>query len=69
MGISYCIYSGDVNQDGTVDGTDLQLIDNDSYAFVSGYVPTDVNGDDFVDGTDASIAGNNANNFVSVIRP
>ncbi len=69
VGISYCIYSGDVNQDGTVDGTDLQLIDNDSYAFVSGYVPTDVNGDDFVDGTDASIAGNNANNFVSVIRP
>lgn len=66
---SFCIYSGDVNQDGTVDGTDLQLIDNDSYAFVSGYVPTDVNGDDFVDGTDASIAGNNANNFVSVIRP
>jgi hypothetical protein len=66
---SYCIYSGDVNQDGTVDGTDTQLIDNDSYNFISGYVLTDLNGDDFVDGTDASIAGNNSDNFISVIRP
>lgn len=65
----YCIYSGDVNQDGTVDGTDTQLIDNDSYYFNSGYIPTDVNGDNFADGTDASIAGNNADNFVSVVRP
>ena len=65
----YCIYSGDVNQDGTVDGTDTQLIDNDSFLFNSGYLPTDVNGDSFVDGTDASIAGNNADNFVSVVRP
>ena len=65
----YCVYSGDVNQDGTVDGTDTQLIDNDSYYFNSGYIPTDVNGDNFADGTDASIAGNNADNFVSVVRP
>jgi hypothetical protein len=65
----YCIYSGDVNQDGTVDGTDTQLIDNDSYLFNSGYLPTDVNGDNFIDGSDASIAGNNADNFISLIRP
>ena len=65
----YCIYSGDVDQDGTVDGTDLQLIDNDSFQFAGGYLLTDLNGDDFVDGTDASIAGNNSDNFVSVVRP
>lgn len=46
----YCVYSGDVNQDGTVDGTDTQLIDNDSYNFNSGYLATDVNGDNFTDG-------------------
>ncbi len=66
---AYCIYSGDVNQDGTVDGTDTQLIDNDSFLFNSGYLPTDVNGDSFIDGSDASIAGNNSDNFVSVVRP
>jgi len=68
-GTKYCIYSGDVNQDGTVDGSDLSLIDNASYNFVSGYIPEDCNGDRFVDGIDASIADNNAYNFVSIARP
>ena len=62
-------YSGDVNQDGTIDGSDLSLIDNDAFNFVTGYVRTDVNGDTSVDGTDASITENNAANFVSVARP
>lgn len=66
---SYCIYSGDVNQDETVDATDLSLIDNDATNFVSGYVVTDLTGDDFVDATDYAIADNNAYSFVSVIRP
>ncbi len=47
------LYSGDVNQDGKIDGTDTQLIDNDANAFVSGYSVQDLNGDNFVDGTDA----------------
>jgi hypothetical protein len=63
------MYSGDVNQDDIIDGTDTQLIDNDAAAFLSGYVNTDVNGDDFVDGTDASITGNNADAFISAITP
>ncbi|MEO6695677.1 MAG: hypothetical protein ABIY50_11405, partial [Ignavibacteria bacterium] len=65
----YVFYSGDVNQDGTIDGSDGQLIDNDASNFVSGYVRTDVNGDNFVDGTDGSIAGNNAENFVTAAIP
>lgn len=68
-GTKYCIFSGDVNQDGTVDLTDLSLIDNDAYNFVSGYVSTDLTGDNFVDLDDLSIADNNAYNFVSVITP
>jgi CHRD domain len=68
-GSKYCNYSGDVNQDGTIDISDLQDIDNDGFNFVSGYVPTDVNGDNFVDVSDAGIAENNAFNFVSVMRP
>lgn len=68
-GTRYCIYSGDVNQDGAIDATDLSNIDNDAANFVSGYVNTDLTGDSFVDGTDFAIADNNAYYFVSVISP
>ncbi len=64
-----CFYSGDVNQDEIVDGSDLSLIDNDGFNFVSGYVATDCNGDNFTDASDASIAENNAFNTVTVVRP
>lgn len=67
--LRHAFYSGDVNQDGTVDATDLSMIDNDAYNFVTGYVKTDLTGDNFVDATDAAIADNNAANFVSVVRP
>jgi uncharacterized delta-60 repeat protein len=66
---SYCIYNGDVNQDGTIDATDLSAVDNDAANFNSGYVVTDLTGDNFVDGTDFAIADNNAANFVSAITP
>ena len=65
----FAIYSGDVNQDGTVDATDIAMIDNDAANFVAGYVETDLTGDGFVDATDLTIADNNAYNFVGVIRP
>ncbi|MGB3019383.1 MAG: hypothetical protein WBC65_16385, partial [Ignavibacteria bacterium] len=65
----FAFYSGDVNQDGTIDATDVSAIDNDASNFVGGYVVTDLTGDDFVDGTDFAIADNNAANFVSVVRP
>lgn len=62
-------YSGDVTQDGVVDGADLSAIDNDSFNFVTGYVVTDLNCDGVVDGTDAAFADNNAANFVTKITP
>ncbi len=67
--VRYAFFSGDVNQDETIDATDLSLIDNDAINFVGGYVSTDLTGDSFVDATDYSIADNNAYNFVSLIRP
>ncbi|MBK6877807.1 MAG: hypothetical protein IPG99_15465 [Ignavibacteria bacterium] len=60
----FAFFSGDVNQDGTIDASDLALIDNDASNFVGGYVVTDLTGDDFVDGTDFALADNNAANFV-----
>ncbi|MBK6878028.1 MAG: hypothetical protein IPG99_16675 [Ignavibacteria bacterium] len=62
-------FRGDVNQDGIIDATDTGLIDNDAFAFVSGYIDTDLNGDSFADATDLGIAENNSYNFVTVVRP
>jgi len=65
----WCIYSGDVNQDGVVDGADAALVDNGVFNFITGYVNSDVNGDQIVDGSDALITDNNAANFVAKITP
>ncbi|MBK8982002.1 MAG: hypothetical protein IPM38_06685 [Ignavibacteria bacterium] len=67
--VRYGVYSGDVNQDGTIDLTDGSLIDNDALSFASGYLPTDVNGDGVVDLADAVFADNNGFNFISKITP
>lgn len=67
--VRYAIPGGDVNQDETVDASDLSAVDNDASVSLSGYVPTDVTGDDFVDAGDVSICDNNASNIVSVIKP
>ncbi len=68
-GAKYCIYSGDVNQDGIVDLSDAGTIDNEGAVFATGYVDGDLTGDRFVDLSDAAIADNNAANFVSKITP
>ncbi len=65
----YGIYSGDVNQDGTIDLTDMSLIFNDALIFATGYLPTDLNGDSIVDVDDAVFVDNNAFNFISKITP
>ena len=68
-GFKFCIYSGDVNLDGTIDISDGSLIDNDASNFASGYVPTDINGDGIVDLADAVFADNNGYNFVTRLVP
>ncbi len=66
---NYCFYTGDINGDFSVDGTDLSAVDNDANIFASGYINSDVNNDFIVDGTDALYVDNNATNFIGVIRP
>jgi len=68
-GTKYCIYSGEINDDGTIDAADLSFIDNDVSNGTEGYISTDLNGDFFVDASDASIADNNASNSVFLLRP
>jgi Arylsulfotransferase (ASST)/Bacterial Ig-like domain len=68
-GSKYCIYSGDVNQDGFVDLSDLQETDNGSYLYLTGYLNYDVNGDNFVDISDLLITEKNSFNYVTSVRP
>lgn len=68
-GTKWCIYSGDVNQDGIIDLSDLLLIDNDNLNFITGYFATDINGDGIVDITDLNLCSINAANFISKIIP
>jgi hypothetical protein len=68
-GTKWCFYSGDVNQDGLVDGTDLAGVDNDNTNFVTGYVATDLTGDKSVDGSDLALVDNNSAAFVTKIVP
>lgn len=66
----WCFFSGDVNQDGYIDLTDVLQIQNDAGIFLAGtYVLTDLNGDFATDLTDLLITYNNSADFVSVIKP
>ncbi len=67
--VRFAFFSGDVNQDGTIDASDLSETDNDAFNSVSGYVSTDVTGDDFVDAGDVSIVENNVALGINVITP
>ena len=68
-GSKWTIFSGDVNQDGLVDLSDVSLTDIDNLNFATGYTATDVNGDNLVDLSDLSIVDINNLNFVSKVTP
>lgn len=62
-------YTGDVNQDGSIDNTDYSGWELDANAFAFGNYVTDLNGDGSVDNSDYSIWENNSNNFIFTITP
>ena len=65
----YCVYSGDANQNGIIDLSDVVNVNNASSVFTSGYVQQDVNGDSIVDLSDLILTLNNASVFVTKIIP
>jgi len=69
LGSKYCIYSGDVIQDGTVELADLLDTYNGGSVFLSGYVVYDINGDYLVDLDDILTVYNNSSSFVAVMKP
>jgi hypothetical protein len=64
--VRFGIFSGDVNQDGFVDLTDLTIVFNDANNFLTGYIVTDITGNGNTDLTDLTITFNNSNSFVRV---
>ena len=65
----WCLFSGDVNQDGVVDLSDVSFVDTDNLNFQTGYRVTDVNGDLLIDLSDISIVDSNNLSFVAEITP
>jgi len=65
----YLIYGGDVNQDGIVDGGDMNMVDAGSTSILIGYYSADVNGDGLVDGGDMNIIDVNSTAIIYTITP
>ena len=68
-GGKFAFYGGDVNQDGTVDGSDANDIEIGANNFDYGYNAADANGDGETGGQDANIVEINANLFLFYVRP
>ncbi len=63
------IYSGDINQDGSVDFNDYPSLDIASNGGILGYDANDLNGDASVDFNDYPILDINSNNGILAIKP
>jgi len=68
-GGAYAFYSGDVNQDGTIDASDMAAVDNGASHFFFGYHLTDCNGDGATDIADMAVIENNAQLLLFFARP
>ncbi len=65
----WCIYSGDVNQDGAINITDKTIAGTAAVNFVTGYSASDINGDNIVDLQDLKVADNNSAVNITVKSP
>jgi hypothetical protein len=65
----FAFYGGDVNQDGTVDGSDMNDVDNNTSIAAFGYDVSDANGDGATDGLDMNIVDNNTRLGLFFARP
>ena len=65
----WAFFSGDINQDEVIDGTDLVDISNDLDNSAFGFLTTDLNGDGSVDNSDLPYPSNNSDNSVFSLHP
>ncbi len=65
----YLIYSGDINQDGSIDFADYTYLDIDAQNGIIGYFGTDLNGDSSVDFGDYPLLDLNSSNSIISYKP
>lgn len=65
----WAFYSGDINEDGSIDAFDYLILDPDIISGNSGYLSTDLNGDGSVDAFDYLILDPNIINGISSMTP
>jgi hypothetical protein len=68
-GTKWCIFSGDVNQDGYINLSDYVQVNYDSYHLVTGVVVTDLTGDQYTNLNDYVIVNLNSYNLVVAHTP
>ncbi len=66
---NFAIFSGDINHDGAVDGSDFLELDPSIQNGDGGYAPGDLNGDGAVDGSDFLVLDPNIQNGVGAAIP
>ena len=69
VGGAFGFYSGDINQDDVIDGSDSPDLDLDIFNSEFGVRVTDLNGDGTVDGSDATYLENNSFNSIFAHYP
>jgi hypothetical protein len=69
LGGVFGFYSGDINQDEVIDGSDSTDLFNDIENANFGILSTDLNGDGVVDGSDSTYLFNNTENAVFSNHP
>lgn len=69
IGTKWCIYGGDINQDGFVNATDLNSIYTQNISGAVGYIPTDLNGDSLTEIEDLNIVFRNNVLGIHRIKP
>ncbi len=65
----WCIISGNVDRDNSIDINDMMLVQNDIEDSISGYVITDLDGNGIIDNTDYIIVCNNAAQYAQEHKP
>jgi hypothetical protein len=65
----YAIYSGDINQDGTVDGADMNFVESDATDLLFGYLLSDLTGEGAPDGADMNIVEQNTSLLLFIAKP
>jgi len=65
----FAIYSGDVNQDRVVDGSDYIAMQPKVLSVATGYDVADLNGDRVVDGSDYIVMQKNVLSVRATLRP